>query len=350
MTVGMDAGKVSTENVTKESQVAGSLRFDWMMIAVCTWLVTGLYADAWAHNHLPIDNFFTPWHATLYSGLFAVALFLAGTFVRNRLRGYTTLQAMPPGYELSLLGVILFFFCGIGDLLWHLAFGIEKNIDGALSPTHIGIVIAAVLIVSGPFRAAWRHSNAGSKQSFLHLLPMLLSLTYILSVITVIAQFAHPFVFLWPIYSQQDPFTIQSLAVVSILFQTGLLVGLILLTIRRWALPFGSFTLVFTLNIALLSFMQDNYVLIIVAALAGLTADVLYVWLKPSVTRPGELRLFALAVPVVLYLLYFLVLKLTYGVNWTIHLWLGTTFVAGIVGFLLSFLLVPPRVPEDVVE
>ena len=39
----------------------------------------------------------------------------------------------------------------------------------------------------------------------------------------------------------------------------------------------------------------------------------------------------------VLYLLYFLVLKLIYGVNWTIHLWLGTTFVAGIVGLLVSF-------------
>ncbi len=44
MTVGMDAGKISTEHVTKESQVAGNLRFDWIMIAVCTWLVSGLYA------------------------------------------------------------------------------------------------------------------------------------------------------------------------------------------------------------------------------------------------------------------------------------------------------------------
>jgi hypothetical protein len=44
MTIGMDAGNVSGENVTKGSQVTGSLRFDWIMIAVCTWLVTGLYA------------------------------------------------------------------------------------------------------------------------------------------------------------------------------------------------------------------------------------------------------------------------------------------------------------------
>ena len=90
--------------------------------------------------------------------------------------------------------------------------------------------------------------------------------------------------------------------------------------------------------------------MIIVAALAGLTADALYIWLKPSVTRPADLRLFAFAVPVVLYLLYFLVLKLTSGVNWTIHLWLGTTFVAGIAGFLLSYLLVPSTVPGKAAE
>jgi len=336
--------------VTKESQVAGSIRFDWAMIAVCTWLVAGLYADAWAHNHLPIDNFFTPWHAILYSGLFAVAIFLIATFVRNRIRGYSVLHAIPPGYELSLLGVVLFFICGVGDLLWHVAFGIEKNIDAALSPTHIGIVISAVLIFSGPYRSAWRRSNTRAKIGLFISFPMLLSLIYTLSAITVISQIAHPFVNLWPSFFEQNTFTIQALAVVSILFQTILLMGLVLLTLRRWILPFGFFTFLLTLNIALLSFMQDTYVLIIAAVLAGLSADVLNRWLKPSIDRPADLRIFAFLMPVVLYLLYFLVLKLTTGVNWTIHLWLGTTFVAGIASFLLSFLLIPPEIPEKVVD
>ena len=53
MTVGMDADNRSVENVTKESQVAGSVRFDWAVIAVSTWLVLGGYSDAWAHNHVP---------------------------------------------------------------------------------------------------------------------------------------------------------------------------------------------------------------------------------------------------------------------------------------------------------
>jgi hypothetical protein len=351
MTVEMDTGNISIENVTKDSQVASSIRFDWAVVAVCTWLVLGGYSDAWAHNHVPsLETFFTPWHGVLYTGLLVAIIFLFGVYIRNRRRGYSWNKALPPGYGLSLIGVVFFAIGGVGDLIWHTLFGIELNIDGALSPTHLFLTSSLVLIVSGPYRAAWYRSNPGSKQDLLQSLPMLLSLTYMLSIITLISQIAHPFVNLWPSFFLQDPFTIQALAVVSILLQTIILMGLVLLTIRRWILPFGSFTLLLTLNIALLSFMKDTYVLIMVALAAGLCIDALYVWLKSSVTRPADVRLFAFIMPVVLYLLYFLALKLTTGVNWTIHLWLGTTFVAGIAGFLLSLLLVPPEVPEKATE
>jgi hypothetical protein len=275
--------------------------------------VLGGYSDAWARHHVPsLDTFFTPWHGVLYAGLLATIIFLVGAHSRNRRRGYSWDNALPPGYGLSLIGVIFFAIGGVGDLIWHTLFGIELSIDGALSPTHLLLTSSLVLIVSGPYRAAWYRSNGSLKQSLLQSLPMLLSLTYMLSIITLIAQIANPFVNLWPSFSRQDPFTIQALAVVSILLQTILLMGLVLLTIRRWRLP--------------------------------------YVWLKPSISRSADLRLFAFIMPVVLYLLYFLTLKLTTGVNWTIHLWLGTTFVAGIASFLLTFLLVPPEMPEKVVE
>ncbi len=75
-----------------------------------------------------------------------------------------------------------------------------------------------------------------------------------------------------------------------------------------------------------------------VAILAGIAADLLLRQLKPSQGRPGALRVFAFAVPVILYLLYFLDLVLTTGIPWSIHLWLGSTIMAGIVGILLSYL------------
>src|SRR5205823_4374760 len=245
------------------------------------------------------------------------------------------------------LGVLVIFFGGIGDMFWHILFGIELNIDGALSPTHILVTIGLALIVSGPLRAAWQQPTTGTHPNFVAVLPMLFSVTYTLSTITIIAQFAHPFVVLWPAASQQIPFGNQALAVVSIVLQTLILMGLALLIIRRWTLPFGALTLVFTLNMLFLSFMQDHYIMILVAAIAGLLADILAWRLKPSATNPNALRLFAFAVPAILYLLYFLTLELTTSVNWSIHLWLGSTVVAGIAGCLVSYLVVPPVIPEE---
>ncbi len=75
---------------------------------------------------------------------------------------------------------------------------------------------------------------------------------------------------------------------------------------------------------------------------AGLAADALAHWLTPSVRR---LRLFAFAVPTLVYVFYFLTLALTGGIGWTVHFWLGSTVLAGAVGLLLSYLLVPPALP-----
>src|SRR5207248_11104740 len=107
--------------------------------------------------------------------------------------------------------------------------------------------------------------KAESEYSFLALLPMLISLALTLSAITLISQFASPFVFTWPSAPQQLAFGNQALAVVSIVLQTIILMGLVLLAVRRWQLPFGSLTLVLTLNILLLSFMQVHYIMIIFA-------------------------------------------------------------------------------------
>jgi hypothetical protein len=139
-----------------------------------------------------------------------------------------------------------------------------------------------------------------------------------------------------------DSFFDQSLGVISILFQAALLMGLVLLLLRRWLLPFGSMIIVFTLSSALISVFADQYPFIAAAFVAGLIADVLIWRLKPSTARPVEFRTFAFAVPVAFYSLYFLVIQLTGGIGWSIHLWMGSIFLSGAVGVLLSYLLIPP--------
>jgi hypothetical protein len=296
------------------------------------------------------QSFFTPWHAIFYSGFLAVASFLLFGLISNHAKGYPWRRSLPAGYEISLIGVFIFAFGGVGDMIWHELFGIEEGVEALFSPTHLVLGLAMGLIVSGPFRAAWQRMETKTL-SWSQGWPMLLSLTFMLSLFTFFTQIAHPLVNLWG----GHPFTysnlLQEMGVISILLETGLLMGPILLTICRWRLPLGALTLVFTLNAIAMGFLYDegNYPLAYVAAMAaaGLVTDVLRQQLHPSPQRPGALRLFALAVPIIVYTFYFLTVQLTVGVGWSIHLWLGVTILAGVTGWLLSYLLVPPRLPTE---
>src|SRR5262249_59226394 len=110
----------------------------------------------------------------------------------------------------------------------------------------------------------------------------------------------------------------------------------------------GTLTLLLTLNAAYLSFQRDHYDVILVGLVAGLIGDVLMVALRPSADRVAALRTFALALPVALYLLYFIAVELGGGIMWSIHLWLGAIVLAGVVGLLLSYVVAPPAVPAVV--
>jgi hypothetical protein len=237
-------------------QPVSSRGYDWTVVALSFWFLGGLVLDGWAHNHIPeLESFFTPWHAVFYSGFLAIAGFLTATLVRNHAKGYPWRSAMPPGYELAMLGVLIFMAGGIGDMVWHELFGIEANVEALLSPTHLTLALGATLFVSGPWRAGWRRlaDEDKHKPGWVVLFPQLLSLTLLLSLWTFMTQFAHPLVEPWAAAgfrprSQNFPFLRQSLGIASILLQTAVLMGLVLLTVMRWLLPFGSLLLMFTLN------------------------------------------------------------------------------------------------------
>jgi hypothetical protein len=317
------------------------------------WMIGGIHLDAWAHHQFDVETFFTPWHGVLYSGFLALAVVLVGTLAFNVWKGRAWRQAMPMGYELSLLGIAVFMAGGMGDMLWHIIFGIEVSIEALLSPTHLMLALGGVFIATGPIRSAWARAEGGWKA----LLPALLSLALLLSVLTFFTSYANPLADAALAQGSRpttddELFLTQGVGVAGILIQTALMMGVILLAVRRWwrsddHLPFGSLTLLLTVSTLLAVSVHEDWRLAPFAALTGAVADVLFKWWQPSATQPGAFRWFAFTVPVVFYALYFATLALTGGIWWTIHLWAGAIVLAGVVGWLLSYAFVPPAQPIE---
>ncbi|HEX7734441.1 MAG TPA: hypothetical protein VF458_06255 [Ktedonobacteraceae bacterium] len=369
----IDAVGLPLPAVRAGARATSGLRFDWIMVVAAVWWLGGLFIDGWAHSNIPqLETFFTPWHAVFYSGYLAVALILLvqvllnlrdqttsekgvvpswGTVVRESLPGRRWLQAIPRGYELTALGLVIFFFCGLGDMTWHILLGIEKSTEALLSPTHLGLGLGLGMALSGPLRAAWRRSKGAP--SWKQLGPAILSLTFTFSLLTFFTSYASALVGLWPIYD--DPSS-ATRGISNILLTTGLTMGFVLLAARRWKLPFGTFTFMLGLNGALMAVFHPPALLVSfpTGLLGGLAADLLYRFLQPTLKQPASMRLFAFLVPLVMYMVYFVDLLIVgplffgSGIAWTTPFWAGAPVIAGIVGFLLSYVMIPPAsLPEE---
>ena len=351
-----------------KARVVSSLRFDWIMVVVSIWWLGGLFIDGWAHSNIPqLETFFTPWHAVFYSGYLAVAVTLfmqiylnlrqsalsAGgsvpspvRLVRESLRDNRWLRAIPRGYELSVLGLVIFGVSGVGDLTWHTFLGIERTTEALLSPTHLGLAMGIGLALSGPLRAAWRRVVGAS--SWRQLGPAILSLTFTFSLLTFFTEYASPLITPWPIIITTGSGPTRGIT--DILLITALTMSFILLALRRWRLPFGTFTFMLGLNGALMVVFSPHTLLVSVptALLGGLATDLVYRFLQPTTDEPGSVRLFAFLVPTFFFALYFIDLAIVgpiivqNGILWSAPFWAGAPVIAGITGFLLSFVMIPP--------
>ena len=101
-----------------------------------------------------------------------------------------------------------------------------------------------MLIVGGPLRAAWQRIDEAPTTRWAAQFPKVFALTFILSVFTFFTMCANPFAHVLAAGRQPE---VQSafetaLGVAGCLLQPVLLMGLLLLALRRWLLPFGSLT------------------------------------------------------------------------------------------------------------
>ncbi|GHO70805.1 hypothetical protein KSC_096970 [Ktedonobacter sp. SOSP1-52] len=342
------------------------------MVIVSIWWLGGLFIDGWAHSNIPqLETFFTPWHAVFYSGYLAVAFTLLaqvflnvrqsaltsgqstsfGSLLSTALKDQNWLRAIPKGYDLTLLGLVVFGICGIGDMTWHIFLGIERSTEALLSPTHLGLALGIALALTGPLRAAWRRS--GAAPSWRQLGPVIFSLTFTFSLLTFFTSYASPLISPWPLLTVTRSATD---GITAILLNTAIMMGCVLLIMRRWRLPFGTFAFMLGLNGVLMLAFHPRAALIAVptALLGGLAADLVYRFLQPSLDQPERVRLFAFLVPLMFYILYFIDLSIVgpiayeSGIQWSAPFWAGAPVIAGFVGLLLSFVLLPPQgAPEE---
>ena len=330
---------------------ASGRRFDLIVSVLSLWILAGLYLDGSAHHHIPdlIETFFTPWHAVLYSGFAASAGLLLITQWRNVSKGYRWTHSLPQGYMTSLLGSVIFLFSGGADFLWHTAFGFEVGLEALVSPSHLALAVGGVLMISGPLRATIQRSAQQEVKGWHELLPVVLSLLGILSVLTFFngdfAIITYPnLMAIRP--SGSDTFLNDTHALASVLIPSALLMGVILFALRHWTLPPGSLTFLIVGNGLLMTWfhLKEVYMypqILVAVFVAGIAADVLYSLLRPSAVRVHALRLFAFAVPAILFALFFVILIITAGIWWSVHLWTGAVFLAGVIGLLLSYLTHP---------
>lgn len=320
-----------------QASYPGSTRRDDVAAAVfSTWVVVGLFLDGWAHNADKPETFWTPWHALMYSGFVAGGLWLAVDELSQRRRGTPA-----PRDPLVLLGFGLFAFAGVADMVWHSVFGIEKDVEALVSPSHLVLMAGGLLLVTSPVRNALaRHELAPSWRSFA---PAAVGITLAVAIVAFFLQFASALhVIDHDVFSGTVDDEIQVLGIVGILLANAVLLGVVTWTLRHWpSPPAGTFTLLVGGTALLMAGLDgfDQLALVAPVALAGTTADVL-------VHRGVGLGAVVIVVPVVLWTGWFGVYHAGWGLGWPAELWTGTIVFATLTGLALR-LLASSRSPRD---
>ncbi|HMD01503.1 MAG TPA: hypothetical protein VKG44_00935, partial [Candidatus Baltobacteraceae bacterium] len=285
------------------------------------WLAAGFMWDSWAHLHVGIESFFTPYHAVFYSAMLVGAAALGLAAVANGRKGYSGRHVLPAPYQRALLGVPIFFLGGLGDLMWHSVFGVEDRVEAVTSPTHLIIGLGVVVFLSGPIGSALE--NRAKLTTLWDQLPLVFSLATVLEFVhlgtsyafdpAAAAAFAPP-----PALAQSaDYFTATTLSlykagsgVIIVIFQSLVVAGFAIWLTTRFKMAFGAFALLFFLGEVMLAaaLANDTPMLTIHACMAlaaGLVADILVMRRNPQAANMRALRYFGMLVPATYFAIYF---------------------------------------------
>jgi hypothetical protein len=300
-----------------------------------TWVVLGLFLDGWAHNAGRPEDFWTPWHAVLYSGFVAAVAFFVAERRRRRRDGVVVADD-----PLVLAGFVTFGLAGLADAAWHTAFGVEEDVAALLSPSHLALMVGGLLLITGPLRAPlppdpeqpWRVAGT-----------VVAAVTLAVAVVGFFLQFASPFHLTHPeIYGPTGSEVAHLKGVTGILLTNALLVaGVAVVATRLPRPPAGSYLVVLGAPALLLSGLLAfrTVALAAGAVAAGLVLDGL-------AHRGAGRRTLLLTAPAILWPAWFAAFRLGWGpVGWPAEFWTGAVVLAVLTGWGLDALLRPGVAP-----
>jgi hypothetical protein len=345
-------------------------RGDLVTAMLGAWLVGGAFLDGWAHNTRPgLESFFTPWHGVLYSGYAASTAWLCWSVWSHRRRldvaGFGWWRWIPAGYAPALEGAGLFLISGSGDLSWHLAFGVERDIAALLSPTHLGLFAGGLLIVTAPLRSAWADPTIGPRAGLGALLPAVLSASLTGCATAFMFQYLHPIwddavsgdrgLFLRQTFDAAQYHFVNdqnvTVGVAGFVLATAFLFGPLLLLLHRWQPPVGSAVLVLAVQaIAVqgLTGFADTRLALLGVAGAGVVEALLAV-LRPGPALPPwprwRLSAFCMLAPAAFWGVYLGGIGVSArGLGWPPELWGGAIVWSGFTLLAVALASRPPTV------
>ena len=166
--------------------------------------------------------------------------------------------ATPTGYGIGMLGLGVAFFGLGGDIIWHTVFGVEGGIARVIAPFHLFLFTGAGLLLTSPLRSTWNSPDYEGKLTLRRALPPILAMALIISLAVFLFQWMTAFMdwkpssaitSLPPSVAHNEGLieALQMVLLARILLTGMTLVGVMLLGIRRFRLPFGAFTIAFTI-------------------------------------------------------------------------------------------------------
>ncbi len=349
-------------------------KFELLYLFTLLWFASGIFLDAWAHSFFgsELETFFTPWHFVLYSGFSSILglLLIVPTFnyllTRKQHPQASFLDqlknSVPTGYYFAYVGLLFFILGGMGDFIWHALFGFEASVEALYSPTHLSLGLGMLMIWSSPLIATWKKEEI-IKLTWKNNYIVFFSSTFLLFIFTFFTAVYNPFMVPIASVKYQPPLATtaahvdttaiadqvtmfyQALGISAIIVSSIIISGILLPLIKRFQLPKGWLFLMITSYGVITSLINATYFVIIPALIGGICSEIGYAFLvknhQANTIHSRNIRIYSVLLTFPLFLTYFIVIVLLESTWWTIHLWLGAPFLAGIVSLLVSYLIFP---------